>query len=238
MASENDRTDIDADQAPAEKPKRRRATKKTAAPAVQASPGRPDAGGPPVEEGDPSIAVAIAAQAEAGLDPVDEGASEALATKKGTRKGAAKKSARKKAASTAGRASDQPEIGSADPSVGDLAPRSEEVPASDDALGDPAVEADDALEEEGGEATPPGPVVPSFGLLFQAPEPVAPRRRRATAPVQAPTERPSAEEATTTGQQPDADDGRRRPRLEVTAEAADEAATDEGGEDRSAEGSG
>ena len=238
MASENDRTDIDADQAPAEKPKRRRATKKTAAPAVEASPERVDAGGPPVEEGDPSIAVAIAAQAEAGLDPVDEGASEALATKKGTRKGAAKKTARKKAARTAGRASDQPEIGSADPSVGDVAPRSEEVPASDDALGDPAVEAHDALEEEGGETTPPGPVVPSFGLLFQAPEPVAPRRRRATAPVQAPSERPSADETPTSEQHSDVttDDDVRD--LESTAEGADEAAPDEGGEDRSAEGSG
>ena len=238
MASENDRTDIDADQAPAEKPKRRRATKKTAAPAVEASPERPDAGGPPVEEGDPSIAVAIAAQAEAGLDPVDEGASEALATKKGTRKGAAKKSARKKATSAAGRASDELGMLGADPSVGDVAPRSEEVPATDDALGDPAVEADDALEEDGGETTPPGPVVPSFGLLFQAPEPVAPRRRRATAPVQAPSERPSADGATTTEQQPDAttDDDVRE--LEVTAEAAGEAASDEGGEDRSAEGSG
>ncbi len=33
------------------------------------------------------------------------------------------------------------------------------------------------------------PVVPSFGVLFQAPEPVTPRRRRATSPVQAPAER-------------------------------------------------
>ncbi len=36
--------------------------------------------------------------------------------------------------------------------------------------------------------------MPSFGLLFQAPEPVAPRRRRATAPAQAPAERVAEEE--------------------------------------------
>ena len=40
------------------------------------------------------------------------------------------------------------------------------------------------------------PAVPSFGLLFQAPEPVAPRRRRATAPAQAPAERVAEEEPT------------------------------------------
>ncbi len=205
MASENDRTDTDADQAPAEKPKRRRATKKTAAPAVEASPEPSDAGGVPVEDGDPSIALAIAAQAEAGLDPVDEGAAGALATKKGTRKSAAKKSARKKTARTAGSASGEP----------------------DDAV---AEEIDDA-------AATPSAVVPSFGLLFQAPEPVAPRRRRATAPVQAPTERPAAEETTTAGQQqaPATDDDLRD---EATAVAADDSATDGGGEDRSAEGSG
>ena len=37
--------------------------------------------------------------------------------------------------------------------------------------------------------------MPSFGLLFQAPEPVTTRRRRATAPAQAPTERPAVDEA-------------------------------------------
>jgi ribonuclease E len=41
----------------------------------------------------------------------------------------------------------------------------------------------------------PLPAVPSLSMLFQAPEPVAPRRRRATAPVQAPVERPAVDDS-------------------------------------------
>ena len=48
---------------------------------------------------------------------------------------------------------------------------------------------------QAGDDTSSAPAVPSLSLLFQAPDPVAPRRRRATSPVQAPVERPVVDEA-------------------------------------------
>ncbi|QKE86038.1 Rne/Rng family ribonuclease [Arthrobacter sp. NEB 688] len=58
---------------------------------------------------------------------------------------------------------------------------------------EPLVEADPLTEEETPEpaAEDAAPAGPAFGLVFQAPEvTVAPRRRRATAPAQAPAEKP------------------------------------------------
>ena len=64
----------------------------------------------------------------------------------------------------------------------------------------------------------PLPAVPSLSMLFQAPEPVAPRRRRATAPVQAPVERPAVDESAAETVATSAD---------VDADAVDEVAVDD-----------
>ncbi|PKW25799.1 Rne/Rng family ribonuclease [Phycicoccus duodecadis] len=63
-----------------------------------------------------------------------------------------------------------------------------------EALADPVVEPEPVAEDEDEEAAEPAATPPAvgFGLLFQAPETtVVPRRRRATAPVQAPTDKPA-----------------------------------------------
>jgi ribonuclease E len=49
---------------------------------------------------------------------------------------------------------------------------------------------DEDAEETQDAAADAAPAAPAFGLLFQAPEAPAPRRRRATSPAQAPTARP------------------------------------------------
>ena len=85
---------------------------------------------------------------------------------------------------------------------------------------------DDTPEEEDEAGVEAAPAVPSFGLLFQAPEPVAPRRRRATAPAQAPTERPAAEETPAPVAEPLADEPTDDERGE--GRAADERSTDDG----------
>ena len=59
---------------------------------------------------------------------------------------------------------------------------------------EPAVEPEDELEEAAevdgqSDTVEEAPAAPSFGLIFQPPQPVTTRRRRATAPVQAPSER-------------------------------------------------
>ena len=171
MASENDPTtpDTTADAvlavdvpevAPAEKPKRRRATKKAAAPAAE-----PDAG---------------AVTSDAAPAGSDDEPAEAPA-KKATRKRAAKKApARPPQARQEGRGRRGPAV------------EADEAPADEVEL---EVAEDEVVAEVEDETTAEEtPAVPSFGLLFQAPEPVAPRRRRATAPAQAPAERVAEEE--------------------------------------------
>jgi ribonuclease E len=194
MASENDQNPNEVDQAPAEKPKRRRVAKKTAAPAPEVGNEQPDAGAVALEQGAPATAAAVEAQVQAGLEPVDEATPEALPPKKKARKstaksaakGAAKKSTRTKA--TAQEATLPEESAVAGPAVADSADPAAELLAEEPVVaGEP--------EDEHGAPEAVAPVVPSFGVLFQAPEPVAPRRRRATAPVQAPTERPAADDA-------------------------------------------
>ena len=178
MASENDPTS--PEQQPAEKPKRRRATKK-AATAVAA---HADAVAAPGADESPSGAEVVEAQAEAGLEPADEG----LAPAKPARKRTAKKATRKKAAKAS--APDDAEA-AGEHEVPPPAPAAEEPTASDPV--------EDAEDDDAAEAADEAAVaqVPSFGLVFQAPEPVAPRRRRATAPAQAPAERPDDEDAGT-----------------------------------------
>ena len=212
MASENDPTttlEAPADsagpgtpeQAPADKPKRRRATKKAAAPAVA------------------SADVASAAADPDGSDAVAPAAAD-VATAPAKR--APRKRAAKKAAPDA--AQDSPAVEATEDTEPTDAkePRAKAARATRSARGSKAAKAAKATEKapaeallddlalleqgkgqpeltfgagEDGDDTASAPAVPSLSLLFQAPDPVAPRRRRATSPVQAPVERPVVDEA-------------------------------------------
>ena len=221
MASENDPTTTDAtvdavpavdvsaaevtEQAP-EKPKRRRATKKAAAPAAE-----PAADAPAADE----AAAEVAPEAEAVEAPV----------KKATRKRAAKKATEPRRRP---RRRPRPR-----PSGPRRPPRSTRAVA--EVLAAPVVETADErrrapttssrttrleVETAGGRGGRRS-VVPSFGLLFQAPEPVAPRRRRATAPAQAPAERVAEDEpAAASSAETDGDAEGDTPATEGDTEAA------------------
>ncbi|MFL6078438.1 MAG: Rne/Rng family ribonuclease, partial [Ornithinibacter sp.] len=273
MASENDQPTSDATEdavlavdvagtdaapAPAEKPKRRRATKKAAAPEAapdavvatdavpdhagvnavavalaDADPTAPDAPAPVKKAPRKRATKAATAKAVATTEPAtsDPVSSEPATTKAATAKAArttatkaeakapAKRTRKATKATKATKAATSTEP-AAEPVVEDVtAAVEEELPARLAQTGE-AVLDDGALDvqlaaptEEPEEAEPvaepeEAPAVPSFGLLFQAPEPVAPRRRRATAPVQAPAERVAEPEqpATTTEADAPADD--------------------------------
>ncbi|HET6967803.1 MAG TPA: Rne/Rng family ribonuclease, partial [Ornithinibacter sp.] len=234
MASENDPTtsgteqstlDVSGEAAPAEKPKRRRATKKAAAPA-------------PVEAAQ-ADAVPTDAVATPGADVPDDVPGDAPADeapKKPARKRAAKKSTRTKAAAV----EEPAEVLAADLPAVEAAPEvtpAEPAPVEDAAVEDAEAEdaaVEDAEAEEVQEAAAPV-AVPSFGVLFQAPEP-ARARRRATAPVQAPTERPAVAEPAGTdvpaeaaadvpAEAPRSGRGRRRGRAAEQAPATDATTT-------------
>ena len=65
-------------------------------------------------------------------------------------------------------------------------------------IDDPITDEDELLPSFDSPAGAPTQAIPSFGLLFQAPEPtVAPRRRRATSPAQAPIVPPASDIADT-----------------------------------------
>ena len=199
MASENDPTTLetvqstpDGKSAATDKPKRRRATKKAAAPAPTDA-GQPDAAAPA-----PDAPATDTASVE-----LEGGALADEAPRKPARKRAAKKSTRKKAAASA--PADEPAEGEAPVATQAPAPAADSTPAGEPAPEDtPALQDAFAIatsetaedeDEEGAEGAAAA-AVPSFGLLFQAPEP-ARARRRATAPAQAPTapaERPVADE--------------------------------------------
>lgn len=150
---------------------------------------------------------AAAPEADAPIDGAGD-ATEAAPAKKATRKRAAKKTTKKKAA--------------AEPVEDDL-PVEPAVEAPADATAEEPV--DEAAEEDEDETA----VVPSFGLLFQAPEPVTRPRRRATSPAQAPVERPAEEEEAeaTEAVADDASDG---------ADSTDQARTDDAESDTEGEG--
>ena len=284
MASENDQPTSDATAdavlavdvpgtdtapAPAEKPKRRRATKKAAAPEAAPDAGVATDAGPVAAASPDAVAVAIAdadptapdadapikkaprkratkratakaastadavATPEAGTaaETAEAETSDAATTKAATKKSAAKapaKRTRKAARTTKAAKAPEPAVEPGAEDVGTvvddelLAPLAHtgEAVIDDDALdveqdvpGEEPEEADPATEAEDAEEAP---VVPSFGVLFQAPEPVTPRRRRATSPVQAPAERVAEQEppAASTGADTPTDD-------EAPAEAAE-----------------
>ncbi|MEP7036343.1 MAG: ribonuclease E/G, partial [Actinomycetota bacterium] len=83
----------------------------------------------------------------------------------------------------------------------------------------PELASEPVAEQVAGQTTTPAPVIPGFGLIFQAPEVTAPRRRRASAPAAAPEPVQAAPKAP--GEQ-DAD---------ATADATDDADDSDSGAD-------
>ncbi|KGN29970.1 ribonuclease E [Knoellia sinensis KCTC 19936] len=178
------------EEAPAKAPRRRRATKKAAAPTTAVP-----------EAADPS------AGADAPADsPTEDSSADDAPAAKAPKKRAAKKSAEKPAKKAAKRASRAKKTAAVEPEAEAPVGQDELVALEEDESteGEQAQVADvaEASADEDASEQAPAPVVPSFGLLFQAPDiSAAPRRRRATAPAQAPAERPA-----TTGPAKGADD--------------------------------
>ncbi|QIM20499.1 ribonuclease E/G [Phycicoccus sp. HDW14] len=209
-----------AEAAPRKRAARKRATKKTAAPA--------------------------AAEEQAGTD-------EAAPVKKTGRKRAAKKTAEPTAQAPVEEIpAAQADATTADDDAPPVAPRKPAKKAGRRAAKAaaapaPVVEealapADEPVEDED-EATDEPATGPAFGLLFQAPETtVAPRRRRATSPVQAPAEapaeapapaEPAADAAPAADEQHDGDEPAEPDTTSDTAPEADgDAADGEGGSRR------
>ncbi|GAA4107913.1 hypothetical protein GCM10022415_00260 [Knoellia locipacati] len=184
----------DAQAAPKAAPKRRRAAKKATAPA--AAPG---------------------ADATPADEPADAGAAEQAPAETAPKK-AARTSAKKAAGRSAGKADKADKADTAAGTAADKAPAKTAKKATRSRKAAAAVEAEvipeplaviDSEAEVDPEETEDetvadaatadevaaAPVVPSFGLLFQAPDAsAAPRRRRATSPAQAPAERVEAPE--------------------------------------------
>ena len=107
-------------------------------------------------------------------------------------------------------------------------------PVADESVADESV-AEEAAERE----DPTTSAVASFGLLFQAPEPVAPRRRRATSAAGAPSQR-RIEDDEAGAETPDASESTGQPETEAPVEPAkDESrAAQEGDADEQDEGAG
>jgi ribonuclease E len=196
----NDQPAVDPAETPAKAPRRRRATKKAAAPA-------------PVEAGTDSAATG-AATAESVADPTGapggeptsdaerdvEGAAPAKkAARKSVRKVPAK--AAKKATRTRKAADPEPEA-LLDLTVPVEEPVEDEAQTADSQTPEAEpTQAEPAQVEPAQAEAPKTAAAASFGLIFQAPDVTkAPRRRRATAPAQAPSEgtidrAPEADEA-------------------------------------------
>ncbi|KRE41849.1 Rne/Rng family ribonuclease [Knoellia sp. Soil729] len=166
--TQNEQSVDESAEVPAKAPRRRRATKKAAAPA------------PAEVATDSAAGDAVAdAAAEAGGEPApeaQEGAEDAAPKKKAARKTAKKAPAKAAKKTTRAKKTAEPE------------PEPEAEPETLLDLTTPVEEPTEDEAEETEEA-PAAPAAPSFGLIFQAPDvSKAPRRRRATAPAQAPSE--------------------------------------------------
>jgi len=201
--------------APADKPKRRRATKKAAAPVATPEVAAPLEAAPdavPAPEALPEAAPAGTDDAPAAAEaevPVKKATRKRAATKRASK--APSESAEAEATADATTTTTKAPVKRArkaaksskaaiEPAVQDVAPPTdEELPAPLAQTGaavidEEALAAEQLLPVEEPERVEPAdqdgegaaPAVASFGVLFQAPEPVAPRRRRATSPVQAP----------------------------------------------------
>jgi ribonuclease E len=250
-----------ADQAPAEKPKRRRATKKAAAPAAAdpapaaesvtdaADAVAADAGdvtpapakraprkraakkAAPAAQGTDLAPSAADGEAAAPADVADsaEGTDgDAPAPAEAPKARRATKAAKSPRVSKRAKATKAPaevlldDLSLLEPGTADLLLPIDE---DDEEAADPeaAAPADDES---------PLPAVPSLSMLFQAPEPVAPRRRRATAPVQAPVERPAVDDTAADSVSTSADADAADARDDVAA--ADDAAAADAGQGESA----
>ena len=182
--------------APAAAPRRRRATKKAAAPvttpAVQAAPTSAESGPEGTSE------ATAGAEPTADSDTPDAPAAKAAKkpAKKAVKKTVKKATRSKKAAAPVTTPTAEAPVADEDRAVADVPPEPATEPAVGQAVVDPDAEVDEDVEvvtePAGGSAEASAPAAASFGLLFQAPDVSAPRRRRATAPAQAPTERPAA----------------------------------------------
>ena len=120
---------------------------------------------------------------------------EGAPAKKATRKRAAKKTTTKAAAKSPAKrakkaAATQEPAAAEEPTPDAPVDQDAELPLDE-------VDDDELTEAETDRADEAPAAAPSFGLLFQAPEPVATRRRRATSPAQAPAERVAEEEPAT-----------------------------------------
>jgi ribonuclease E len=166
--------------APARKRAPRRATKKAAAPAPAAPPVVETGGGSGGAPGEQATATAEPEAGAAGSPDAGEAGSEAgpaeaprrraaKKTAKKTTKRAAKKAA--PAAEPAEAAASVPETGGAPEVTGE--PVTSAAAATDAELEDLAEQATEPAAD-----APAEPVAPGFGLLFQAPEPIAPEPRR------------------------------------------------------------
>ncbi len=220
MASENDPTTTTSDEAQATRPKRRRAASKAVAPARSAPEGttHEESGGDETAAESVAQPASESPQGESPEDPTGP----AKAAKKATRKRSAKKA--QAGAEETGPATTEPDTTEPEAATASKkgstkkaatrkraakagkgaapAPADDAVVSSQAAVSAEAAEqADGAGETEETEET--APAVPSFGLLFQAPEPTVTRRRRATAPSQAPSERPAEAEPSATPATPD-----------------------------------
>ncbi|KGN36149.1 Rne/Rng family ribonuclease [Knoellia subterranea] len=198
--------------APAKAPRRRRATKKTAAPAPasvesDAASAEPDSATVALSESTDAEAPApkkkaarkaakkapkkAAVSSEASDGSSDETSDEKAAAK-AARKPAKRASRSKKAAAAPVEEPTLLDEAAVDPAAADEAP-ADEIAESE--TGDAAITAqdesneDESAEDDEQEAqVEAAPVVSSFGLLFQAPDTTkVVRRRRATAPAQAPS---------------------------------------------------
>ena len=199
--------------APARKRASRRATKKAAAPVPAAeraaAESAPSEGGADQTGADAAdLSAADTAAATSTATPT-EGGTEAPAPAKKTAKRAAKKTTRK----TAKKAQPSPEA-SAEPEapVVTAAPAMQDEVASEESEEEPISDAG----EEAGAAQPVG--APAFGVLFKAPEPVGPTRRRAAtraagAPAEVEPQEPAeAVEAEPAAEEEAAETGRARRR--------------------------
>ncbi|WP_404383658.1 Rne/Rng family ribonuclease [Knoellia locipacati] len=175
-------------------PKRRRATKKAAAPVVTQTLAGPEDSGSTTEVAADSVdADAPAPRKRAARKPAKKAAGKTDQAEKTDQADKADKPDKPARKSTRSRkkAAAEPAPEAEPESAPAVEPEADTEADVDALLGD---EAATGLEETEEEAAAPA-VVPSFGLIFQAPDAsAAPRRRRATAPAQAPAERPATPE--------------------------------------------
>ncbi|GAA4390573.1 hypothetical protein GCM10023153_07710 [Ornithinibacter aureus] len=200
----------DVTPAPAKRAPRKRAAKK-AAPAAQGTDLAPSAA-----DGEAAAPADVADSAE-GTDGDAPAPAEAPKARRATKAAKSPRSSKRAGATKAPAEVLLDDLSLLEPGTADLL-----LPIDED--DEEAADAEAAVPAGAAEAAAPVddvsplPAAPGLSMLFQAPEPVAPRRRRATAPVQAPVERPAVDESAAETVATSAD---------VDADAVDEVAADD-----------